>query len=133
MKKQWIFPNCIEKDTSLPGVHNAVAGLLAMRGISSAAEAEEFLAEKPRLAHDPFLMKDLKEAARLVLEAVLGGVQYYYPISLPELKQNTRYHVTLNIVRPGATSPEQDMDKYAVSFKINVEEWKGPENITETI
>lgn len=70
---------------------------------------------------------------RLVLEAVLGGVQYYYPISLPELKQNTRYHVTLNIVRPGATSPEQDMDKYAVSFKINIEEWKGPENITESI
>ena len=70
---------------------------------------------------------------RLVLEAVLGGVQYYYPVSLPELKQNTRYHVTLNIIRPGATSPEQDMDKYAATFKINIEEWKGPENVTETI
>ena len=70
---------------------------------------------------------------RLVLEAVLGGVHYYYPVSLPQLKQNTRYHVTLNIIRPGATSPEQDMDKYAATFKINIEEWKGPENVTETI
>lgn len=70
---------------------------------------------------------------RLVVEATLGNVQYYYPVSLPELKQNTRYYVSLHIVRPGATSPEQDMDKYAVSFKISVEEWKGPENVTETI
>lgn len=70
---------------------------------------------------------------RLVMEAVLGSTLYYYPVSLPPLKQNTRYHVTLNIVRPGATSPEQDMDKYAVSVNINVEEWKGPENVTETI
>ncbi len=70
---------------------------------------------------------------RLVVEATLGNVQYYYPVSLPELKQNTRYYVSLHIIRPGATSPEQDMDKYAVSFKITIEEWKGPENVTETI
>lgn len=70
---------------------------------------------------------------RLVIEAELGGVLYYYPVSLPVLEQNTRYHVSLNVVRPGATSPEQDMDKYAASFKINVEEWNGPEDITETI
>lgn len=70
---------------------------------------------------------------RLVLETVLGGVPYYYPVSLPPLMQNTRYHVTLNIIRPGATSPEQDMEKYAATFKISIEEWKGPENVTETI
>ncbi len=70
---------------------------------------------------------------RMVIEAMLGDVLYYYPISLPELKQNTRYHVTLDVIRPGATSPEQDMDKYAATFKINIEEWKGPENVTETI
>ena len=70
---------------------------------------------------------------RLVIEAELGGVLYYYPVSLPVLEQNTRYHVSLHIVRPGATSPEQDMDKYAATFKINVEEWEGPENVTETI
>lgn len=70
---------------------------------------------------------------RLVLETTLGGVNYYYPVALPELEQNTRCHVSLHIIRPGATSPEQDMDKYAVSFKITVEEWKGPENVSETI
>ncbi|MBE6037042.1 MAG: single-stranded-DNA-specific exonuclease RecJ [Clostridiales bacterium] len=72
MKKQWIFPNCTENG-SLPGVHSAVAGLLAMRGIRSPEEVSEFLAEKPHLAHDPFLMKDLPQAARLVLETIGKG------------------------------------------------------------
>jgi hypothetical protein len=70
---------------------------------------------------------------RLVIEATLGDVLYYYPVSLPVLEQNTRYHVSLHIVRPGATSPEQDMEKYAVSFKINIEEWKETDDVTETI
>ena len=70
---------------------------------------------------------------RLVVEAELDGKLYYYPVSLPVLKQNTIYNVSLHIVRPGATSPEQDMDRYAASFMIKVEEWEGPENITETI
>lgn len=70
---------------------------------------------------------------RLVLEATLGNVPYYYPISLPELKQNTKYYVSLHIIRPGSTSPEQDMDKYAVSFNVTVEEWKGPVNVSDTI
>lgn len=70
---------------------------------------------------------------RLVVEATIGNVPYYYPVALPELKQNTRYHVSLRIIRPGSTSPEQDMDKYAVSFNITIEEWKGPENVSETI
>ncbi len=70
---------------------------------------------------------------RLVVEATLGNVPYYYPIVLPELKQNTRYYVSLHIVRPGATSPEQDMDKYAVSLDIKIEEWRGPVEVSETI
>ena len=70
---------------------------------------------------------------RIVIEATLGDVLYYYPVSLPVLEQNTRYHVSLHIVRPGATSPEQDMEKYAVSFKINIEEWKETDDVSETI
>ena len=70
---------------------------------------------------------------RLVVEAELGGTLYYYPVSLPELKQNTQCNVTLTVVRPGATSPEQDMDKYAAVFNIEVKDWYGPDSVTETI
>lgn len=70
---------------------------------------------------------------RLVLEAELGGNLFYYPVSLPELRQNMRYYVSLHIIRPGATSPEQDMDKYSVDININVVEWEGKESVSETI
>ncbi len=70
---------------------------------------------------------------RLVVEAVLDGELCYYPVTLPELKRNTKYHVSLNIIRPGATSPEQNMDKYAASFEINVLEWQETDEVSETI
>lgn len=70
---------------------------------------------------------------RLVLVAELGGKKCYYPVSLPELKQNMRYYVTLNIIRPGASSPEQDMEKYPATININIVEWNGLESVTETI
>ena len=70
---------------------------------------------------------------RLVVEAELGGTLYYYPVSLPELKQNTQCNVSLTVVRPGATSPEQDMDKYAAVFNIEIKDWYGPDTVTETI
>lgn len=70
---------------------------------------------------------------RLVVEAELDGELYYYPVSLPVLQQNTKYHVTLRIVRPGATSPEQDMDKSTASFTIKIEEWEESNGITEII
>ena len=82
---------------------------------------------------DTFSTEWSPRPTRLVVEAQLGDDLYYYPVSLPVLKQNTRYHVSLKIVRPGATSPEQDMDRYAASFTIKVEEWEGPENIEEII
>ena len=82
---------------------------------------------------DSFSTEWDERPTRLVLEATLGGVRYYYPVALPELLQNTRYHVSLHVKRPGATSPEQDMDKYSVSFNITVKEWEGQENVSETI
>ncbi|MBP3563978.1 MAG: DUF4906 domain-containing protein [Bacteroidales bacterium] len=70
---------------------------------------------------------------RLVVEAELGGVHYYYPVALPELKQNTIYDVSINIVRPGSTSPEEDMEKYAANVKITVNPWSGPVSVSENI
>lgn len=70
---------------------------------------------------------------RLVVEAELGETTYYYPVSLPVLERNNRYHVTLHIVRPGTMNPEQDMDKQTGSFTINILGWQGETNVSETI
>ena len=82
---------------------------------------------------DSFSSEWSPRPTRLVVEAELGGELYYYPVALPPLQQNTKYHVSLRIVRPGATSPEQDMDKSDASFTITIEEWEESKDITETI
>lgn len=70
---------------------------------------------------------------RLVVEAELGGVLYYYPVVLPKMERNTRYHVSLNIIRPGVSSPEQNMKKQDAEFTINVVGWQESDDVSETI
>lgn len=70
---------------------------------------------------------------RLVVEAELGGVHYYYPVALPQILQNTVYEVSITIVRPGSTSPEEDMEKYAANVNITVNPWGGPISVSENI
>lgn len=70
---------------------------------------------------------------RLVVEAELGGVHYYYPVALPELKSNTVYEVSLEIVRPGSVTPEENMDKYESSVTVTINEWAPTVPVPETI
>lgn len=70
---------------------------------------------------------------RLVVEAQLGEDLYYYPVTLPKLNQNIRYHVSLHIARPGALNPDEDMEKQAAVFTVNVLDWQGTEVVTESI
>ncbi len=71
---------------------------------------------------------------RLVVETTLGGETYYYPITLPVLKRNHIYEVTLNVVHPGTDVPD---DQYIpVSGTVNIleiDEWGETTEITETI
>ena len=70
---------------------------------------------------------------RIVVEATLGGETVYYPISLPEVKQNTVYEVTLKITRPGSDSPDVPVSGHAVEFKIEVQDWITGDVIEEVI
>lgn len=123
--------------TSVPKVDALVYGSLGDKGLQNPSEYTEkhhFYCYPNPCEEDTFSSEVWSpRPTRLVIEAELGGKLYYYPVSLPVLQQNTRYHVSLNIARPGATSPEQDMERGDASFTIKVEEWEGPKNLTETI
>lgn len=82
---------------------------------------------------DDFSSQWSPRPTRLVVEAELGEETFYYPVSLPVLERNNRYHVTLHIVRPGARTPEQDMDRQTASFTINIVGWQGSSSVSETI
>jgi len=120
-------------DNTVDGMIYETLGDVNLKGEDSYDVKHHFYCYPNPYVNDSFSSVWSPRPTRLVVEAMLGDVLYYYPVSLPELKQNTRYHVSLDIVRPGAKGPEQDMDKYAASFTIKIEDWQGPENVSETI
>ncbi len=75
---------------------------------------------------------------RLIVEATLNGVNYYYPVNINRedfggttnngIKRNTVYIITLIIKRPGSTSPEILVEKGAVITSVTIADWA-----TETI
>ncbi len=60
---------------------------------------------------------------RLVVEALLGGNTYYYPITLNVTNQNTEYQVSLIITRPGSSHPDIPYDPEAATISVNVLPW----------
>lgn len=70
---------------------------------------------------------------RLVVEAELGGKKYYYPVTLPELKSNTAYSVSMKITRPGSASPDKPVDSLAATFSVSVQPWDDEIVLNETI
>ena len=67
MEKKWIFPDGPDNSGDI------LFKILEKRGITKPDEIADFLAEKPMLHYDPFLLKDGEAAARRILEAITAG------------------------------------------------------------
>ncbi len=70
---------------------------------------------------------------RLVVEISLGGVSYFYPVTIPAMKQNTEYKVNLVVTRPGSTDADIPFEKDAATVTVEVVDWKKTTAITEKI
>ena len=75
MQKRWLIKAPVESTTveefrSVLKVDRIVAELLLQRGINSFEEAEAFFQPNLNQLHDPFLMKDLKEAVERINSAI---------------------------------------------------------------
>ncbi|MDR0570823.1 MAG: single-stranded-DNA-specific exonuclease RecJ [Clostridiales Family XIII bacterium] len=55
------------------GLHPIISELLRRRGICGQGDIEEFLAERPKLTYDPFLLKNMREGVDFILSAVRRG------------------------------------------------------------
>ena len=104
-----------------------------LKGATDYTSSHHFYCYPNPYENDDFSLQWSPRPTRLVVEAELGGEVFYYPVSLPVLERNNRYHVTLHIVRPGAKTPEQEMDRQAASFTINIVGWQGSSSVSETI
>ena len=70
---------------------------------------------------------------RLVVEASIGIVKYYYPVTLPALESNKIYDVRLAITRPGVSGPDMEVEKYAADFSISVMDWETGASVSKEI
>lgn len=70
LEKKWQVPQSIAScETKL----SLTKSLLFSRGLQSNEEISTFLAEHPNVWHDPFLFRDMKEAATRIAAAVTGA------------------------------------------------------------
>ncbi|MDR1134650.1 MAG: single-stranded-DNA-specific exonuclease RecJ [Clostridiales Family XIII bacterium] len=58
-------------------IHPLLIEILEKRGVTKPEDIEEFLSEKPRLTHDPFLLSNMEEGVDFVLSAVNRGKKIY--------------------------------------------------------
>ena len=69
---------------------------------------------------------------RLVVEAMVGGYTYYYPVTLDAVDPNTSYDYNLTITRLGSDSPDVPVEEGTVTFTVTVKDWV-QQNVNETI
>ncbi len=72
MIKWVISPKMNDQEQGLLGVPVSVLEILERRGIDE-DHAADFLSPMPKITYDPFLMKDLKEAAQALIDAAESG------------------------------------------------------------
>ena len=70
---------------------------------------------------------------RLVVSATLDGVLYHYPVSIPQIKANTCYDVSLKVTRPGSSTEDEPVEKLDASIIVTVSPWGETNVMQETI
>lgn len=79
---------------------------------------------------------DSEKFTRLVIEGVLNGKKYYYPININQqgygyiesnghhgIMRNTVYTISVTIFRPGSTDPDKPLTLGSVKTNISIENW----------
>lgn len=70
---------------------------------------------------------------RLVVEAQVNGVLYYYPITLDSVAQNTSYSYNLKITRVGSVSPDIPLTDGAAQITVEIDDWVEMPTVNEII
>lgn len=70
MQKEWIFPD-------EPNSGDIIVSILENRGIIGREAVEEYLSSSPKLAHDPFLLKNMNAAVDRICIALTKRTYLY--------------------------------------------------------
>ena len=70
---------------------------------------------------------------RIVINASIGGTDYYYAVTVPAMERNNSYVIAdATITRPGSLDPEVPSDgAIDVTFATDTDGWDGPVSVSE--
>lgn len=72
--------------------------------------------------------------SRIVVTATIGGVKYYYPVTLSrKLERNKAYIVEMTITGLGSADPDEPVEKGSFSARVGVHEWVAGESYKEIL
>jgi len=74
---------------------------------------------------------ETEKKTRLVIETLIDGMVYYYPITLDKVEANNRYFYDVVLTRLGSMSPDQPVEDVLTSFVIATTNWKDNMNDVE--
>ena len=66
---------------------------------------------------------------RLMLAATVNGTLYYYPVTVPAMKRNESYDVSLTISGFGSPDPNKEPEKGSIKVTVTVNPWSGGQEI----
>ncbi|MBO5420026.1 MAG: hypothetical protein J6A22_08085 [Bacteroidales bacterium] len=96
-------------------------------------DTEHFFYVFPNMADDSYSEEWCPRFTRLVVETTYKDKTYYYPVSIPYIKSNTVYTVSMKITRLGSSSPDIPVQKTSGGFTIDVKDWDYATEINEVI
>lgn len=125
--------NKMKNTSDLPAILYESLGNTTLKSASTYSEAHYFYCYPNHTTADYNDGTWQPRHTRLVVEAKLGTETYYYPVTLPEVDQNTAYDITLKITRPGSDSPDKPVETDAVEVTVQVVDWIDGADINEVI
>lgn len=109
----WYNEGACDPATTLPHLYDKVAdGSLVSQGPSY-----------DTVHHFYCYPNNTAKKTRLVVEALIDGNPYYYPITLDEIKSNHMYSYDLTITKLGSDSPDVPVDESVVTYTAVTGAW----------
>jgi hypothetical protein len=118
----WYHEGRFEEDNTLPFLRDIVEeGDIETGG--KQYEVEHYFYCYPNSAAD--------KKTRLVIETMIEGQLYYYPIELDKVLPNNQYSYSVVLTRLGIDSPDGSLEKGACGVTVSMKDWVTNSSVVE--
>lgn len=127
----WYNKGECKNDGDLPALLNSKALASASASHSAPYSTAHYFYCYPNPSTDD---SGSSKCTRLVVEVTIGGKMYYYPLSIPGIKNNHTYNISELVIKHiGSESPDKPVTYSQATFSVTVNPWQEGSNGSVTI